>query len=199
MTRRPPLLAPLLAAALLAGCAGASAPPVPTVAALPTEMAGLRRTGEITDYEVAPGGAGLGASVRYVSPPGAGRMVATVYVYDRRARQAPEGGGSPAVLDELRRTHADAQALTATGRYRAVTAPTGMDLGGRDVPPDMRCFAFGVIQGDGTRTGDGVCVSVRGGRFVKTRVTSWAPPEPVVAGVAAMALMNDALRAGAGR
>ncbi|WP_376094825.1 hypothetical protein ACE7GA_01880 [Roseomonas sp. CCTCC AB2023176] len=100
------------------------------------------------------------------------------------------------MADELRRTFAEVQLLTQAGRYRSAVMQAGMDVGAQNAPPGVRCLNFNLVQGDGTRTGDSVCVTIRQGRFVKTRVTSWQPPEPVVAGLAAMAFLDGVLRTG---
>ncbi|MBP0491269.1 hypothetical protein [Roseomonas indoligenes] len=186
----------VLALLLLTGCAGTgdSAPasrstPQEEGGALPVEFDGFRRVGNPLNFEGQPGGAGLGAGVRY-APANGERIALTVYIYDRGRPRAPEGGASPDVLDELRTTTAELNAAVRAGIYRSVKFNTGMNLGQGNVPTELRCLNFSMVQRDGTPTGDSVCVTVVNGRFMKVRLTVSTPPEPVMAGVLAIAILQ---------
>ncbi|WP_338661333.1 hypothetical protein VQH23_13910 [Pararoseomonas sp. SCSIO 73927] len=185
---------------LLAGCAGAGGPggvpapasrptPLEEARALPAEFDTFRRTGDVLDFEAQPGGAGLGAGVRYAASNGE-RTVATVYIYDRGRPRAPEGAASPDVPEELRATTAELNAAIRTGLYRSVKFSTAIELGQRGAPADLRCLNYSIIQRDGTPTGDSVCVTVLRGRFMKVRVSLFNPAEPVAAGVLAAAILQ---------
>lgn len=178
-------------AAELNGNASVLATPSRAIAALPAELAGFRRTGPITDYEQLPGGAGLGASARYV-PIGDERMVATVYIYDRGQPRRVDGGDSPEVAQELRSVAAEMNAMALAGRYRSVASaaarPGGEALG-------TRCTNFRVVQQNGALTGDSACVSVQRGAFVKVRLTAWTQTDPAVAGRVAAGLLSAVLDA----
>jgi len=171
--------------------AGPSAPAL-AVAALPATLGGFGRDGEVVDFERRPNGAGYGASLRYTPRSGA-RAVATVFLYDRGARRAPEGGAGREVAEEMRVAVGEVGSLVRTGRYRSVSEGTEMELGAE--AGRFRCATFEVIQGDGATTGDAVCLGVRQGAFLKVRVTAWTPPEPVAAGRMAAGIMRDVLRA----
>jgi hypothetical protein len=193
--------AALIALLLLTGCAAPNAPQTRATAgpsgasdaardagALPSELEPFRRTGEVTNLELLPGGAGLGASARYV-PANGERMIATVYLYDRGQFRQPEGGDSPDVMQELRTTTAELNAMARMGRYRSVAFDTGMDVG------PIRCANFRIVQPDGATTGDSVCVTVQRGSFVKVRVTSWSPADSTAAGILAAGLTSMVLDA----
>lgn len=192
---------------LLAGCAAPGAPdgaiaaasgtPLQAIEALPAELGMLRRAGEAVDFERRPGGAGLGASARYL-PANGERINVTVYIYDRGRLRGPEGGESPDVVQEVRSASAELNLAAQTGMYRSAKFDTGLDLRRGSGPIEMRCANFRVVQRDGAATGDSVCVAVQGRRFVKLRLTMWNPPDPTVAGVMAMAVLSQVIAARAG-
>ncbi|WP_458094029.1 hypothetical protein [Roseomonas sp. WA12] len=189
-----PLLA-ALALLLLAGCAAPgpdlSAGPQRTalqeVEALPAEFGMFRRNGPLLNFEAQPGGAGMGAGARYV-PSNGERMAVTVYVYDRGRSRAPEGAGSPEVAGELRNSAAELTVAARAGLYRSVKSETALTVGKAGVP-EASCANFSIVQRDGTRTGDSICLTIWQGRFVKLRVTIWNPPESVLAGTLAAAVL----------
>jgi hypothetical protein len=202
-------LATSIAALLLvAGCAASGAPggtnptasgtPLQAIEALPAELGPLRRSGAAVDFEARPGGAGLGASARYL-PANGERINVTVYIYDRGRARGPEGGESPDVVQEIRSAAAELNQATQTGIYRSAKFDTGLDMRTGRGPIEMRCANFRVVQRDGAATGDSVCVAVQGRRFVKLRLTMWNPPDPTVAGVMAVSVLSQviAVRSGA--
>lgn len=131
----------------------------------------------------------MGAAARYT--PATGEKVnATVYIYGRGQARHPEGGGSPDVMQEVRATAAELNALVRMGRYRSVAFEGGMDVRATPTSGSVRCANFRVVQQDGATTGDSTCVTVQHGRFVKVRLTSWNPPELAFAGMAAAALVS---------
>lgn len=185
------LLAALLvppAAAQPVTPADASAP-ARAVAALPSELPGFRRVGEVTDFERRPGGAGLGASVRY-RPTGAERIVATVFVYDRGLKDLT-GAAEAAVAEELRAAHAELDGVARMGRYRSVAADQGLAMTGPG--GTVRCATFRIVQQDGQTTGDAACVAVRAGRFLKVRITNYDSADPAVAGLLAGSIAGTVL------
>lgn len=200
-----------MALLLLTGC-GASVPreetastgnppartaPVRAITELPPTLAGFQRTGATTDYERLPGGAGMGASARYV-PASGERVVATVYIYDRGQPRRADGGASPDVAEELRAASAEINAMVRAGRYRSAAPAAAMSVGEAPSATSLRCVNFRVVQQDGVATGDSACVSVQHGAFVKVRLTAWAPPEPAIAGLFAAGLLSAVLDARAG-
>ena len=171
-------LLPLL---LLAACAtpnagtpagstamGSNMPAARAAADFPPVLGSFRRSGAVTDYGAATG---LGRSARYQRENG---DFATVYLYDRGQRRAPEGPSSPDVVAELSATRAELQAVVAMGRYRSVQPAEAELLIERrsDGKPGMRCNNYNIVQGDGAATGDGVCVTVLNGQFLKVRSTA---------------------------
>ncbi|MDQ1078594.1 hypothetical protein [Pseudoroseomonas cervicalis] len=200
------LLTALLLAAPLAGLpaasgqaagtaqlAAAASPELRLMAALPDPLAGLRRHGPATDFGANPAAPpGLGVAQRYV-PVSGERLVATLYLYDRGRRQGPEGAGSPALELELNQTAAEMRAMVQMGRYRAVTPATSSAVPDRNGVPGLRCATFEAVQEDGSTTGEAVCLTVLGGRFVKTRVSSWLPGGAPVALRAASGLLSGVI------
>jgi len=181
---------------LLATLGGAAAqdpqgpsPEALAVEALPATLGGFRRTGPVVDFERRPGGAGLGASARYV-PSSGERMIATVILYDGGQTRRPEGGGGPDVLQHLRAAGGDLNEMVRLGRYRAVEPQGGMEVGG-GTDGSVRCSLFRIVQADGRATGDSVCMTVRNGRFVKVRLTVEDPPGPMGAGLIGSGLTSQ--------
>jgi hypothetical protein len=188
---RSALLLPLLA---LAACATPGAPtapettanaasrpsPLAVVQGFPQEFRFLKRAEPPFDYE-ARGLSGLGASVRYAGINGMPGH-ATVYVYDRGLTLATEGADNPQALQELETSAAEIVALAQAGRLRDLGSATTqrddgpsseiLPAGPASGPGSIRCRAFGgTLTDNGIRVGEAVCVTVRDGRFVKTRVT----------------------------
>ncbi|WBV42124.1 hypothetical protein [Pseudoroseomonas cervicalis] len=191
------LAAPLAALQPLPGQAAgtaqltaAASPELRLLAALPDPLSGLRRHGPVTDFAANPAAPpGLGVAQRYV-PVSGERLVATLYLYDRGRRQSPEGAASPALALELNQTAAEMRAMVQMGRYRAVTPAASSAVPDRDGTPGLRCATFEAVQEDGSTTGEAVCLTVLGGRFVKTRVSSWLPGGAPVALRAASGLLS---------
>jgi hypothetical protein len=176
---------------LLAACAGSpgggggTGPDAAAeLTALPAELLSMRRVGTVTDYRQLTGDAGLGASVRY-EPTSGENAIAMVYIYDRGQRRAPEGASSPEVEAELRQATGEILAVLRLGRFRAVKPEAGITVSGPDGLPGIRCAIFRIIQSSGQETGDGVCVTVRRGRFMKVRLTSAISADPLITGVLA--------------
>ncbi|WP_159992699.1 hypothetical protein [Roseomonas sp. 18066] len=178
----------------LAACAAPGAPQTGIAAAAPAgrpsplavvqgfreELPFLRRADAPVDYEAA-GRPGLGASVRYVGIRGLPGH-ATVYVYDRGLTLTVEGADNPQALQELENSAAELIAFANTGRLRDLSSVTAQVNGGppsqiltggpASGPGSTRCRALaGTLTETGVRVGEAVCVTVRDGRFVKTRVT----------------------------
>ncbi|HEY8609949.1 MAG TPA: hypothetical protein VIL69_01510 [Roseomonas sp.] len=205
------LLSAAITLLLLAGCAGtgmkgekASASLQQTalqeIEALPVELGPLRRTGAPLNFEAQSGGAGLGASARY-APSNGERIAVTVYIYDRGQRRAPDGAESPEAVEELRKAAAELNLAARVGTYRSVKFNTGSTMGrSGGSPAEIRCANFNLVQRDGAPTGDSICLTVQQGRFVKVRLTIWNPPEPILAGTMAAAILQSirGIRAGGG-
>ncbi|WP_419897850.1 hypothetical protein [Roseomonas sp. USHLN139] len=154
--------------------------PLAVVQGFRQQMPFLQRTEPVIDLE-AGGLRGLGAAVRYVGINGLPGH-ATVYVYDRGHTLSAEGADNPQVLRELEVSAAEILAVARAGRLRDVSRVTAsvndgppseiLSGGPATGPGSTRCRAFAATLADsGTRVGEAVCLTVRDGRFVKTRVT----------------------------
>lgn len=164
------------------------------LAALPAEIAGLRRVGTLIDFEQHAEGAGFGAAAEYVPVEQGGQVAVTVYAYDRGRRRAPEGAGSPEVLEELRIAAHEVQAAVRLGRYAGATFETETTEGDPGRPASLRCLNFRLRHEDGV-TADSVCVTIRRGMFLKLRLTHHESEDPAVAGEAAAGLLAALLKA----
>jgi hypothetical protein len=149
-----------------------SASPVEILKAMPGELAGFTRLGQLTDYEARPNGAGLGASINFLEP--RTRATVTVYVYARGRTDLMEGVGSPEVEQELdssrqaleRGIIGGVRTYTVSGRSRVADLPGGSKL------PALRCDAY-VLNFENDFTADSyICVGVLRGRFLKLHFTA---------------------------
>jgi len=177
-------IVPLLLATL--GGAAAQKPPPPSpearaVEALPPVLGAFRRGGAVMDYERQPGGAGYGASVRYL-PANGERMLVTVYLYDGGRPRGPDGARGGDLFRELASAAGELDETVRRGRYRAVEPRGGMSVG-EGTDGGVRCNLFRIVQPDGRTTGDSVCMAIHDGRFVKVRVTAEDPPGETGAGL----------------
>jgi len=184
MRLSPRRLAPLLVAlAWLTLGPGLMAQP------LPQQLGSFQSTGEFTDFEQRPGGAGLGVSMGYARKDGAR---ATLYLYDRGRRRAPEGGQNPDLPAELAQTVRELTAAIGQGYYTAVTpVETNLLITGNGNYPGIRCSNFRLTRNDGSQTGESVCVTVLAGRFVKARVSLRQSDDVQQATFAAIELMLE--------
>ncbi|ONG51126.1 hypothetical protein BKE38_16655 [Pseudoroseomonas deserti] len=158
---------PGLATATAAPAAAAPAAARPAID-FPATLGSFQRRGEVTDYGAA---SGLGRAAGYHRANG---DYATVYLYDRRQRRAPEGAMSPDVAAELQVTRQELDGVMALGRYRAVE-PADPELlveRTRSGGPGLRCNNYRITQTHGGTTGDAVCVTVLDGQFLKVRSTA---------------------------
>jgi hypothetical protein len=180
-----------LAVPLLPASAQPATPsPAATVAAMPRELRFWQRDGGVTDYEARPGGAGLGASVRYRGTRGL-NGVATVYVYDRGVARQPAGATGNGVVAELDTAISEVREIAATGRYRLLSDPVRMTAGAAAGPGTARCALFPLQLPDGETTREAICVAAHDRRFLKTRVTLRDDPDARRAGIIAFVLMSE--------
>ena len=191
------LLAAMAAAALPArDAAGQAAPgPVQILEAMPQELAGFMRFGQLTDFEARPNGAGLGASIEFRDPET--RAIGTVYVYGRGQKGLVEGAGSPAVEQELAIAGQEIERTSQARNYTIGGRSRAADLPGGGKPPALRCDAYVISFASGNTSDSYACVGVRNGRFLKLRFTvsrqSGAAPEPLLirCGNAVLAAMRN--------
>ncbi len=111
----------------------------------------------------------------------------------------PDGGDNPDVAAELRAAAAEVGAMVRAGRYWSATSEGGMSVGSAPGPVDARCANFRAVQQDGRPTGESACVTVQGGSFIEVRATTWEPPEPAAASLAAASLLSEVRQLRAGR
>jgi hypothetical protein len=155
----------------------------------PQQLGSFRSTGDFTNFEQRPNGAGLGVSMRYGRKDGA---YATVFLYDLGRRRAPEGGANPDVQAELARSMSETGAAVSRGYYRAVTpVETDMLLTGNGRAPGIRCSNFRITNNDGRVTGESMCLTVLNGRFLKARVSLERSEDVQEATFAAIELMVE--------
>jgi hypothetical protein len=163
-----------LLAATVALTAGAASPtsPIQGLEALPKELGGFTRIGQITDYESRPGGAGLGAGVDFREA--ATGAIGTVYFYTRgwnNLANLAEGARSLAVGLELDTAGREIERAGQTRNYTITARSRATDLPGGGKPPALRCDAYVLAFADGRSTDSYACVGVRNGRFLKLRVS----------------------------
>lgn len=167
----------LLAATLAFGAAAQAPGPVQIIEALPSELGGFVRFGQLTDFEARPNGAGLGASREFREPESG--AVGTVYIYARRRKDLVEGAGNPAVEQELVTAGQEIERAGTTRNYTIASRGRAPDMPGGGKPPALRCDSYVVSFANGNTTDSYACVGVRNGRFLKLRVS--VPRRPGVA------------------
>ena len=145
--------------------------PVDVVQRLPAQLAGFRRSGEITDYEATPRGAGLGASATY-RPASGLAGIATVYVYDGFVppRVLPPGPSASDLDLQFRNSLAEIQALAPVRQYRIASIADASPAPGPDGQPALRCQRL-LLASEGGGSDSYLCIGVVTGRFLKLRVT----------------------------
>lgn len=182
-----------LLATTVALSAGAATPagPVQILEALPQELGGFARIGQITDFESRPGGAGLGAAVEFREP--ASGSIGTVYVYARGRKDLAEGAGNPAVEQELVTAGQEIEQAGRTRNYTVAGRSRAADLPGGGKPPALRCDAYVIAFAGGSTTDSYACAGVRNGRFLKLRVS--VPRRPGGAPEALLARFGNAVLA----
>lgn len=168
---RSAVLWPALAALALAAPARAQlTPPVAVLDRLPPQLAGFRRTGEVTDYGALAGKPELGASANY--QPAAGPGVATVYVYDGGVKPGalPPGPSAPAVGAQMRSALGDIEQMAARRRYSVAATAALPPVPGPDGRPALQCQRL-LLQFERGSSDSTLCLGVVAQRFLKLRVT----------------------------
>lgn len=191
---RLPILLLLL---LLSACAVPGTRPTEAqlLDALPATMGPFRRIGPVQDMEALAGGAGQGAAMRMGFAEG-GRLHVSVYLYTRGMAHPVEGEAAPGLEGELDLAMEALRVFVARGAYQVRaplirgTFPAEPGFGG------LRCVMFRLAFPTMTTSHDSVCVTARGGRLLKIRVTDWPPPQvaeqrPQVAGQIALTLARE--------
>lgn len=154
--------------------------PAQTVAALPQEVAGFRRYGELTDFEQRPNGAGLGASVHYQPLPNTTPSNVTVYVYTAGLSGLPDGPDSPAVATQMQRMGLEVNGVARQLGNTLMGEAGGPVIQGSNGRPALRCALYMIRRAaDGGQVDSYGCIGVVGGRFLKIRMTSSNPSAPL--------------------
>jgi hypothetical protein len=147
----------------------ALAGPVQILEALPQELGGFARIGQINDFETRPGGAGLGAALEFREP--ASGAIGTVYVFARGRKDLTDGTGNPAVEQELVTAGQEIERAAQTRNYTVSQRTRGADLPGGFPPPALRCDTYVLAFQSGNTNDSYACVGVLRGRFLKLRVS----------------------------
>ncbi len=149
--------------------------PAQAVESLPQEIAGFRRAGPMTDFELRPNGAGLGAAVEYTAV-GDG-AVATVYVYSGRQTGLAGGADTAEAQAQLRQASREIAAIGPVRRYTVAAEAPSVTVPGTNGAPAVRCARLELLRENGARSASFACLGVLGGRFLKLRI-SFAQAQP---------------------
>jgi hypothetical protein len=145
----------------------ASASPTRLLERMPQELAGFARFGQLTDYEVRPGGAGFGASMEFRDPrTGA---IGTVYIYTRGRTDLTDGADGRAVEQELDLAGQEVQRAGQIRDYTVTRGGRAPDFPSGGKPAALRCDAYVVSFRDGRIADTYACVGMQRGRFLKVR------------------------------